>query len=461
MFPFSVGEVHFELYAPMTEDIVGTPMAPFTLTLPTSSSLKVDESVSEKVPGKRRTRDWKNFEHFKSVCNPPDIGYSIPTYVNDGSFVYRGVMKDTYSAYSREYNQGVIDGEPYGDAGRLDKGLPPFVQEDDDGTSVVSPSEIDKMNSHALGRMLPYIKEQLSLVNSLIELKDFKTLPKTFRELVRFTRNFAREFEYRKGMTLREMLRLAGDAFLQWKFNISPLISDIMGIYRSLVGLEARINDLVSRAGRPQTRHYAFRWTEFPNVSETSPLYTPVGVYDDVVRVGPVNGMKQIRTVSYAPSTFHAEIQYNYNYTKYQIDHARLLSTLDSLGIKVNPGIVWNAIPWSFVVDWVLRVGDYLDSFEVRNMEPQINILKYLWSVKRSRRILVSRGISDVTAGDWVTPDLGKQYYYPAVQQTCYKRVCELPSKSSIESSGLNSTEFTLAAALVVSRKRRYHKRLK
>jgi hypothetical protein len=47
------------------------------------------------------------------------------------------------------------------------------------------------------------------------------------------------------------------------------------------------------------------------------------------------------------------------------------------------------------------------------------------------------------------------QTMLPAVSQTAYRRSLFTPSISSILSSGLTSTEASLGAALVISRKRR------
>jgi hypothetical protein len=149
---------------------------------------------------------------------------------------------------------------------------------------------------------------------------------------------------------------------------------------------------------------------------------------------------------------FHVQVQYNYSYTGYQVEHARLLGQLDSLGINLNPAIIWNAIPWTFVVDWVLGVGPYLDSLKSENMKPLINIRQALWSITRKRRIVVT--ISQHNAGEVIWTG-----QMPAVEQSAYRRSLNLPSMSSIESSGLTAKEVSLGAALVIvqSRKRSKH----
>jgi hypothetical protein len=129
-----------------------------------------------------------------------------------------------------------------------------------------------------------------------------------------------------------------------------------------------------------------------------------------------------------------------------------LLSHLDYLGINLNPAIIWNAIPWSFVVDWVAGVGPYLDQLRVENMAPQINIRRALWSVSRKRVITVSKGtrVSNPTYHTLLTRNR-----LPAVTQTAYRRQLFMPSISSIQSSGLTPKEFSLGAALVIAQRAR------
>jgi hypothetical protein len=161
------------------------------------------------------------------------------------------------------------------------------------------------------------------------------------------------------------------------------------------------------------------------------------------------------RIVSSFPSEFHAEIEYTYKYAQFQVEFAQLLGLLDAFGINLNPATIWRAIPFSFIVDWVINVGRWLDRLKLRNMEPAINIRRYCWSIKRSRRIDCTIGRfsanyspnSSVFAPDHSIP-------LPSVSETSYGRWITLPDRTSIESSSLDSEEFTLGAALLLSRRR-------
>jgi hypothetical protein len=355
---------------------------------------------------------------------------------------------------------------PFGEAGRFDLNLPIFGDESDGVEFVPRPEGLDDINQLALKRLLPIIKSELSLINSIIELKDFRSFARNTKlTLASIRRILGGLFGHRPlkpKETLADIAREIGGNFLAWKFAIQPLISDIRGIQASLSRFESRINDFVTRAGRVQKKHYTFSWVEFPDIiGET---YSPVSWRFDTEenhqnQFVPLTSYTLRRNVRYAPTTFHAEIQYNYNYTSYQEQHAAILSLLDRFGVNFNPEIVWNAIPWSFVVDWFARINVFFSRFEVSLMEPQINILRYLWSVNRSRVIQVSRQAEPVFAVGADIPVNKPEYLFPAVRQSSYRRMVELPRPSWFSTSGLNSKEFTLAAALVVSRHRPRHQR--
>lgn len=322
--------------------------------------------------------------------------------------------------------------------------------------TIPGPAGLDSLQSSFFKRVLPTIKSDLSLVNSIYELKDFKSLPSTVKKLVTGFRKLpswlSSSYGYFRKRALSFLVREgAAENYLQWKFNLAPLLSDIAGVYSALSGYERRLNDLISRAGQPQRRHYDFKWSEFPDTTEYGD--DNWFILGDFHPLEPRYRCRASRVVTYSPTVVHFEIEYNFNYTRFQIEHARLLSILDSLGVNLNPSIIWNAIPWTFVVDWVIGVSRWLDQFKIANMQPQINISRCLWSVKRQRIITCSRQVSnrfDVATYDdpWMS--------LPSVHETSYRRQTFMPGFDSITSSGLNSQEFTLGAALVITRRRRH-----
>jgi hypothetical protein len=117
-----------------------------------------------------------------------------------------------------------------------------------------------------------------------------------------------------------------------------------------------------------------------------------------------------------------------------------MAALLDVLGVNLNPSVIWNALPWSFVVDWVIRVSKWLNQFQTRNLEPTTYIHQYCWSLHLQREIVCKFG--------WPTI-----YDIQRITEEAYKRVVVVPDYvRAIESSGLSLREFSLAAALGLSR---------
>lgn len=406
---------------------------------------------------------WKAFEHYKcAVVNSPvmvssklltsryDSGSGWPNYhsavVSDPYYGYAGVNINSVAHF------GV--GAHYGGPGKLNLGLPVFIADRLDGGFVPPPASLDELTQNALQRMLPLIKSELSLLNSLYEIKDWHTIGTSLREARRLLnkQGFTRAG---RNVSLMEGLHSTADGYLQAKFNVLPLLSDIAGIQTGLSTFMKRINDFVTRSGRVQSKHFAWRWYEYPDSLETTDpffLDSNTGFYP-----GSEGSCRYSRQVIYQPTVFHAQIEYNYNYTQYQILHAGLLALLDAWGVNLNPQIIWMAIPWSFVVDWVFGVSRWLGQFKVQNMKPTINIRRFLWSVKRHRRIFVSKELGYDLSGP-LAPYRNLESPLPVVDESAYRRFVGMPSSSSITSSGLSSSEFSLGAALVITQ-RRPHKR--
>jgi hypothetical protein len=403
-----------------------------------------DEGGSRKI--------WKTFEHYKSSSQPSSGMNSAmitaePIYSN--SKAAKAMVSAPYSLYN-----GV-----FGAPGRLNDGLVPIYVPNASATGFVpAPAGLSSLNGAALRAMLPLIRPELSAVNSAIELKDFVSLKGTVRNILKLPKGLLRKGRAFKKLV--DILRVAADVYLQKKFNIDPLISDVHGIYRAVANTERRLNDLISRAGKLQVSHYMLKLDAAGNSEEQAGPYA-AGQFRHEGAETSVDSYAQAthtRIVVNDASTFHAQLQYNYHYTDYQLEHARVLALLDAFGINLNPAILWNAIPWSFVVDWLVDVGRWLSTQRIGNMDPKINIMQYLWSVRRTRRIYVSSkvtsrvyypgtGISDMHPPTSIT--------HPVVTETAYRRQAGLPTASSFLTSGLNSTEFTLGAALVISRRKR------
>jgi hypothetical protein len=138
---------------------------------------------------------------------------------------------------------------------------------------------------------------------------------------------------------------------------------------------------------------------------------------------------------------------YTYYLYEYQKKHAEILSLLDVLGIQVNPQILWNAIPWSFAIDWVIGVNQWLGKLAFGNMTPVTIIHRYCWSIKFVRRIQCFVHMSENNPYD-SGPVLSR-----TADEEFYMRMPHQPNLAlALQTSGLNPKEFSYIGALIGAR---------
>jgi len=423
---------------------------------------------------KKRTRGWNKFEHYKAFRSIPSQDGTMPFVHSGSNYPKGGYQLGTVFGSSRVLVSGSDTQShwqhPFGEPGLPISGLPAYISEQANGDFLPRPADYSVLEAQALRKMLPGIKAELSLINSVIELKDFKSVAKTAANAAKLAvkRGFTMRQQFRRAYrSLRRIVNndvpieaTAAGAYLQAQFNVLPLISDVIAIKNAIARTEEQVRKLVNRAGVPQTTHFTRRLGAEATIEDSSSAYTFVRQPEDLN----LNFLQYQRAylsrkvVSDEP-VFHAELDYSFEFSRWQVEHAQLLGLLDGLGVNLNPAIIWNAIPWSFVVDWLVGVSRWLSDRKTLNLEPRINIRGYLWSYKRSRWIYPWAVVERNFTPSVELPALSDYYYPPrttlgAVRETSYKRMIEWPSTSSLESSGVSLTELTLGSALVIARRR-------
>lgn len=395
---------------------------------------------------------WKKFDHYKMVTTLSTMCHAVT--LSDFMWSYRGScgVAKSYDVIGPYLNR-------FGEAGAPITGLQSFYEKRiDDGGFVPPPSNLNDLIATAYRSMAPGIKRELSLINSLVELKDFRSLPSTIlhcKDTI-LRSGYSLLLEGRKA--IRQYLRAGSDAYLQAQFNIMPLLSDISGIHAALVRTESQVRDILLRMGKRQRRHFRCFLAEdadFQSSSFTDHWDGQTPFEGNLTYHTGVWDVTSTREVFTSPAQFHAEMEYTYSLSQFQVEHARILALLDGFGVNLNPTIIWNAIPWTFVVDWLLGVSSWLNSQRLNNMEPQINIHNFLWSIKRHRQITNTQTVSVQSSYSGVDPPLVSKRSLPVVTETAYRRQPGIPSTDVLVASGLSLKEFSLASALVLSRGRR------
>jgi hypothetical protein len=206
-------------------------------------------------------------------------------------------------------------------------------------------------------RVLPNLRG-ISLPNFLLELDDIPKLWRSWKEKVLAARKAGRKIPKASHMTLGNMKtaaerltpapgdvsRGAANQWLELNFGILPLIGDLIKIHEILTGLYARIKDFETAANEVFT-HKRTLTNERLVFNGTVASGAHSAAYNALRHVHKGIGLK-----------------YRLNPLAVTGDYKRMLKAyMTAFGFNLNPRIVWDAIPFTFVLDWFLGVGSWLE----------------------------------------------------------------------------------------------------
>lgn len=368
---------------------------------------------------------------FKKTFNPCDHvstnhQRTARMNVSDYSPYYTGVGKYyTYGFLEGTFRGVFIDGETAADRPSFDAS--DFV-------------------ARAVRDMAPGIKSEMSALVSLWEIKDVLNLPKA---LLSLGKSLIGVIPSEK--PFREVMRLWGKGQLTYTFGIKQLGADLHAIMNAASRVESALRDLVSRSGKVQVRHYS------------EPITTKEG---HKTKLDYTNWWRQdgsMTTTWRIVNTCTMKYKYRLVDSKGRdvtdpASLSRLDAYLDYLGVKYDPGVIWDVIPFSFVIDWFVGVGDWLSSFSKRNIQPQTEIIDLMWSSKATSSTISACDYFGQRVWSGEAPPLKQDLLGTCTYNHTYKHYVRqrcIPPPSSLVGDSPSLKDFSawkLGLALVVSR---------
>lgn len=298
------------------------------------------------------------------------------------------------------------------------------------------------LHARAYDSMWPGIRSEVSILNALYELKDFKRLLPFLNRLstsipsiiVRFKRKWS---SASSRATLRELLRLTSEGYLTSEFAIRPLLSDLTGLFKAMESARRQLKKLIDDEGKVRRRYF---------VANVPDFFETFDVNETVALAQTYSGTK-IRCIhsegADGPPVFRSRLEYSFSLPGHVRAHAELLALLDVLGVNLNPQIIWNALPWSFVVDWVIGVNRWLSNFKTPNVAPVVYVRKFCWSIKATRDVQCKVHWSvggPAGSGELTCRSTTERYYFRTYDRPDWSHQAKL--------SGLNLKEFSFIGAL-------------
>jgi hypothetical protein len=181
------------------------------------------------------------------------------------------------------------------------------------------------------------------------------------------------------GGLCEEINVLAAEARLSFEFAIKPLISDLATMAQMAEKLEKFIRDWNrdAAAHKVRVRHYDLQKYLDPQcIGKLSP--------NTISKAWPYAG--SAKTNVRIDTEHKVSGKAHFGYIPQQIDYTALRKArayFDLLGLGDGISLVWNVIPFSFVVDYVLSVDECLDQFSKNLFELPVQPAYFGYSLTR------------------------------------------------------------------------------
>lgn len=219
--------------------------------------------------------------------------------------------------------------------------------------AVNDPGPIDNHFVYDLGpaqrqawhEMQPRFEGDISMFNFLIELKDFKQLGRLLaNKPIRKLRNFFRKVVKKRGLV--DLSKPIAQTHLANEFALKPLLSDIFKIIGQIdeVVLDAQKSFQDAGLGR-NVRHY----------SEYIPIETIHSWVEYYQNKYPERIEGHVKDM-----LFTATMDYSYKYSA----RGPIDAFMRYWGLIPTKEAIWNAIPFSFIIDYFTTVGDSIGAME-------------------------------------------------------------------------------------------------
>jgi hypothetical protein len=247
----------------------------------------------------------------------------------------------------------------------------------------VTVSQISAARADCWNQMEPNFSSGFSGLNFIWELKDFKRLASLFLKMGP-TLNNMRRARYSVGSA---PFKSYSKTYLAWKFGVESFIRDLKTMEEIHRNINNRLQDFNQQGSVRNVHHSTKVISELNTVSATHDSY--------------------YRTLRRTRATFKAQAELQYC----QWFGSKWDQFWAVYGLSLTPEAFWDAIPFSFVVDYFMSVGSFLDAVG-RARPTKVEITQYSESITlEDTMVKFIGGFTDAYTIPWVSAGVGVEDY--------------------------------------------------
>jgi hypothetical protein len=216
------------------------------------------------------------------------------------------------------------------------------------------------------------VPSKTSVINFIIELAELKPIAKALANVPKNLRNSGYTKALQKALREKRKIarglpkKLAGaapDTLLQWNFGWAPFFSDIVAFIGTVNAVSSKLDYLRKTRGVEHVVRFSKQdCYQHPQLNQV--VYTHVDNSTSYERI----------VLTHYQCDFTSTWHLLQNLEGLDDAWAGLRGTIAYLGINNPAKIVWNAIPFSFIADWVGPFGAWLSKTAVQPFKGQWDV---------------------------------------------------------------------------------------
>lgn len=228
-----------------------------------------------------------------------------------------------------------------------------------------------------------------SIADASVFIGELSDLPRMLRSTAKW---FNREYILRFGKRPSGKKKELADAWLNAQFGWIPFISDLRKFYRAYVNMDRWYNQLVRQNGQwikrkgsmvTSTKAEQVWYSDSQHMSVPDFTFHPLWYIPGVA--------SRSKVIRYTDDKVWFEGSFRYYVPNIESVEFKRRAIAHLFGLDVNPAVLWELIPFSWLVDWCTNVGDILSSHSSNSLfNNLVARYAYLMGTKSERLEVVS-----------------------------------------------------------------------
>jgi hypothetical protein len=231
----------------------------------------------------------------------------------------------------------------------------------------------------------------------------------------------------------RDLMGTSGSEYLNIEFGWKPMISDLQKFAHSVKNSRKLLEQFVKASDKKIKRAYSF-----PKYQTTT--VTPCRMY-----TGSISGGENLIWGTCTDTTtidtwFSGAFRYHVPNGNSALEQLKALEQKANylLGTRIDPTVLWNLAPWSWMADWFTNTGDIVNNITRLGSDGLVLQYGYLMETRKTERVL------EMT--------LNGRYFRTRITYVTKRRIPATPYGFGIDMNKLTAKQWSILIALGVSR---------